>query len=146
MNHDQFPGSCGRCVRVRGTDSGASGDSFLVMIVDGEGLTRLSHLYARKLPCLPTTRLGPAVPGMRLPGDAGRRCCAACMPCMPVFQGRQLGPPAALQSAPSASMVTLTSPRPPWRRSPVSPPYTQLPALPASATNGMASCPACLRI
>ncbi|KAL4440519.1 hypothetical protein ABPG75_003520 [Micractinium tetrahymenae] len=34
MNRDQFPGSCGRCVRVRGTQSGASGDSFLVMIVD----------------------------------------------------------------------------------------------------------------
>ncbi|KAL4437431.1 hypothetical protein ABPG75_004570 [Micractinium tetrahymenae] len=34
MNHDQFPNSCGKCVRVRGTDSGASGKSFLVMIVD----------------------------------------------------------------------------------------------------------------
>ncbi|KAL4419449.1 hypothetical protein ABPG77_003562 [Micractinium sp. CCAP 211/92] len=34
MNADQFPGSCGKCVRVKGTDSRASGESFLVMIVD----------------------------------------------------------------------------------------------------------------
>ncbi|KAL4426261.1 hypothetical protein ABPG77_009876 [Micractinium sp. CCAP 211/92] len=34
MNHAQFPGSCGKCVRVTGTDSGASGKSFLVKIVD----------------------------------------------------------------------------------------------------------------
>lgn len=34
MNSAQFGGSCGRCVRVRGTESGASGKSFLVMIVD----------------------------------------------------------------------------------------------------------------
>lgn len=36
MNSAQFGGTCGKCVRVRGTDSGASGKSFLVMIVDGE--------------------------------------------------------------------------------------------------------------
>ncbi|KAL4436563.1 hypothetical protein ABPG75_003702 [Micractinium tetrahymenae] len=34
MNHEQFPGSCDKCVRVRGTQSGASGESFLVKIVD----------------------------------------------------------------------------------------------------------------
>lgn len=34
MNSAQFDGSCGKCVRVRGTEAGASGKSFLVMIVD----------------------------------------------------------------------------------------------------------------
>ncbi|KAL4422941.1 hypothetical protein ABPG75_009138 [Micractinium tetrahymenae] len=34
MNRAQFGGSCGKCVRVRGTESGATGKELVVMIVD----------------------------------------------------------------------------------------------------------------
>lgn len=36
MNRPQFKGSCGKCVRVRGTESGATGKELIVKIVDGE--------------------------------------------------------------------------------------------------------------
>jgi hypothetical protein len=34
MNYLQFDGTCGRCIRVQGTDSGASGQWYTVKIID----------------------------------------------------------------------------------------------------------------
>jgi hypothetical protein len=34
MNHAQFDGSCGKCIKVQGTDRGASGQWYTVKIVD----------------------------------------------------------------------------------------------------------------
>lgn len=120
MNHDQFPGSCGRCVRVSGTDSGASGKSFLVMIVDGE-LTVPAGPWAGLNMC--TVRSVPVAAHHLLPSPMPSTASLPAHDSLPL-------PPLlpCLQSAPSASMATLTSPPLHSKPSPVSPASPSPPA------------------